>query len=485
MIPFADILLQTANRRNLSIYIVGGFLRDRLLQRASHDLDLVVDLDPRTIGMELAEATGGTYYELNLEHSAARVDLFWNDQFWQVDIGSIRGRNIQEDIRNRDFTVNAMALHLEKALPGKGWEHHVLDPFQGKKDLEKKLLRVVGEDVILDDPLRIIRGIRFASQLEFELEEQTQLLFQKNRKLLFRISGDRLKMEMGKILENSSVKYIRMMQRLRLLETLFPYLEKLLKDAEAKNGLRGWEHSMQTLYYLEKLVSELFFTEPWKYGLERYLAEELSTGWQRVKTLKLAALFYNIKAAEASRSLEKAGADFFLPSKTGGYLFRYSRRLRLKRVERNLLENAASLYTAPLKLYLHSSRTSRTLYRFYRNLGRETPGILLFSLADYFSLADSPQARKQFNLPPKEDYRNFVNNLFSRYFIDQERYVQAASLITKHELQTFLGLEQGAMVLEILEAIAEARAEGKIKTRKEAFELAEKEYRRRISGKID
>ncbi len=482
MIPFTEQLLQAARKRNVSLYIVGGFLRDVFLKRGSHDLDLVSSLDPRTIGMDLAEATGGNYYELNLDHSTARVTLDWEEHHWQVDIGVIRGNSIHEDLKNRDFTVNAMALPLEKLSQGSDWQEHLLDPFGGRKDLEKRQLRLVSEEVILDDPLRMVRGIRFASQLQFDLEPYTSVLFKKHRPLLYRVPNDRLKMELGKILANPSVKYLWLMQRLDFIEGLFPHLEKQLAASEARVKFRGWEQSMQTLYHLEKLMEALPFSPQWKYDLEKYLAEELSMDWPRAKILKLAAIFHNIKDAETGNSLEQEGADYYQPSKAGGYLYRFSRRLRLNRAEKNLLLQACTHYQAPLKLYRYPNRTARTLYRFYKTLGNEAPGILLFSLADYLALRSAPGARHRFSLPSPSDYRSFLNSLLHRYFIVKERFVQPPALITREEVLSLLGIEPGPLSMEILEAIAEAQAEGRIKTRKEAFSLAEEEFKNRLAN---
>ena len=484
MIPFADILLRSARKRNVSLFVVGGFLRDHFMNRKSHDLDLVANVDPRTIGMDLADSTGGQYFELNLDHSTARVTLNWGENFWQVDIGSIRGRDIHEDLHNRDFTVNAMALPLEKLASGLSWQDYLLDPFNGRKDLEKGLLRIIGEDVIVDDPLRMIRGIRFASTLQFDLEKQTAYLFKKNRALLFRVSALRLKMEMGKILKNPAVKYFWLMQRLQFTQTLFPSLEKFLQTSEAKIPYRGWEQSMLTLHYLEKLIKEMPFSQQWKHHLESYLKEELSTGWSRIKILKLAALFHNIKISESGSSLEKEGADYYLPSKVWGYLFRYGRRMHLNRAENNLIKKVVSYYMVPLKRYMFPDRNPRTLYRFYRNLGNEAPGILLFSLADFMALVDYPNPAdvERPLLPSLEDYGAFINRLLYRYFISKESLVPIPSMITKQELVTYLGINPGRLSTAIFEAIAEAQAEGKITTRKEAFKYAEKEYRRRMAG---
>ncbi len=476
-LPFAEELYRISNEQKTETYIIGGFLRDHLMGRESYDLDLVAELDPRSVGMSLADAVGGTYYDLNLEHATARVNLHWEDIFWQLDIGAVRGSSIHEDLKKRDFTVNAMALSIGDLVREANWMDGLLDPLGGRKDLERKLVRATGEEALLEDPLRMLRGIRFSSKLQFQIEEETLQMFRKHRNLLDRVAGERIKMEWGKLLEKESADYFALMKDLNFLEVIFPGLANALEES-AHYASRGWDHALATLRHLEHFLHQLPFPAAWQGPLVRYLQEKLRGGWRRDQILKLAALLQNTFIDFPSEDMDKLGETYYEEAdKKAEKFFRYTRRLRLSRQERNIIQSLAFFYLHPLLLYKNADRTGRTIYRFYRQLGRETPGVVLLSLAGHYASLDLSPGQAQ-SLPAAEGYRRFAYNLLSRFLIKESRYVHPPSLVTGNEIMSLLNIEESRLVGQILEVIAEAQAEGLIESREEAFRLAEEEYRR-------
>ena len=159
-----DAPLVTATRRALEnaeeIWIVGGAVRDAALGREVTDLDLAVAGDPARIATAVAAELGEHAFELSAEFGTWRVVS--HQRGWQVDATVLRGDGIDADLAARDFTIGAVAVPLTGGEP--------LDPFDGLADLERGVLRVVGEDSFDEDPLRLLRAARLAAGLKLEID---------------------------------------------------------------------------------------------------------------------------------------------------------------------------------------------------------------------------------------------------------------------------------------------------------------------------
>ncbi|MEB3200724.1 MAG: CCA tRNA nucleotidyltransferase [Synechococcaceae cyanobacterium] len=170
--------------------LVGGAVRDGLLGRLQRriDLDLVVPVDAVALGRELARSHRGHCVVLDAERSISRVVL----DGWTVDLARCMGKDLEEDLGRRDFSVNAMALPLAEP-------HRLLDPQGGLQDLAERRLRAIGERNLLDDPLRLLRGIRLAGELGFALEPQTWQWIRRHHAALDRVAGERVLAELERL----------------------------------------------------------------------------------------------------------------------------------------------------------------------------------------------------------------------------------------------------------------------------------------------
>jgi len=152
------------SQMGVEAYLVGGSVRDALLGREARDLDLAIAADPAVVGQEVARHLGGTFFPLS--EDVGRVVL---PEGAAVDLERLRG-GIEEDLRRRDYTVDAMAVPLPEAARG---ELRVLDPLGGQEDLRRGIIRLVSPAALEEDPIRLLRGPRLATELGFELERET------------------------------------------------------------------------------------------------------------------------------------------------------------------------------------------------------------------------------------------------------------------------------------------------------------------------
>ena len=215
--------------RGQSLYLVGGVVRDLLLGRTNLDIDLVVEGDAVALAQELALSRGA---RITVHRHFGTAKLQWDDL--SVDLATARSEtyarpgalptvkpgSIHDDLHRRDFTVNAIAVQL---APGHYGE--LLDPYGGRADLERKLIRVLHEKSFIDDATRIWRGIRYEQRLDFQMEPDTLELVRRDREMLVSISGDRIRHELELVLtEDSPEQALRRADELGVLARLHPSL---------------------------------------------------------------------------------------------------------------------------------------------------------------------------------------------------------------------------------------------------------------------
>jgi poly(A) polymerase len=167
-------------------WLVGGTVRDQLLGRDSHDIDIAVGTGALAIARKLANMLGGAYFPLDVERETGRVVM--SDRA-VIDVALLRGAEIQDDLAARDFTINALARSL--ADPGQ-----LIDPFHGEKDLRARIVRAVNDQVFVADPARLMRAIRLAASLDFSIEPHTLALLKRDAPGVQNVAGERLREEL-------------------------------------------------------------------------------------------------------------------------------------------------------------------------------------------------------------------------------------------------------------------------------------------------
>ncbi|GAB4211888.1 MAG: CCA tRNA nucleotidyltransferase [Synechococcales cyanobacterium] len=167
-------------------YVVGGAVRDHLLgrRRSTWDVDLIVEEEGLTWGSRLAKAWGGGFVALDPQRQIARVVL----PNLTVDVATLVGGSLDNDLRQRDFTCNAMAMEIH--------DQQLRDPLNGHQDLAQRQLRMVHPDNLSADPLRLLRGYRHTAQLGFHLTPETQAAIQERAALLSHVAGERVRAEL-------------------------------------------------------------------------------------------------------------------------------------------------------------------------------------------------------------------------------------------------------------------------------------------------
>lgn len=256
-----ELISQTADELGLECYVVGGYVRDLFLKRPSKDIDVVVVGS----GIKIAEAFGkklgrgahvsvfktfGTaqvkYHDTEVEFVGARKESYTHDSRKPI----VENGTLEDDQNRRDFTINAMAVCMNKDRFGE-----LVDPFDGLKDLEDRIIRTpLDPDITFsDDPLRMMRCIRFATQLNFYIEDETFDALERNNERINIISKERIADELNKILLSPiPSKGFVDLDRCGLLPLIFPELAAL-QGVEIKNGRAHKDNFYHTLEVLDNI----------------------------------------------------------------------------------------------------------------------------------------------------------------------------------------------------------------------------------------
>ncbi|MBL7165174.1 MAG: CCA tRNA nucleotidyltransferase [Dehalococcoidales bacterium] len=227
---FLEAVGAIAAYQGYHLYLVGGVVRDLLLDRSNLDLDLVVEGDAVALAQQAASVTQG---KLTVHRRFGTARLRWGK--WSIDFARARSEtydrpgalprvnpgSLSEDLFRRDFTINAMAINLNPGCYGE-----LIDSYGGRADLEKRLVRVLHEKSFTDDATRIWRALRYEQRLDFQLEADTRRLLARDIPMLDTISSDRVRHELELVLKEAQPeKVLRRAKELKVLSRLHPALK--------------------------------------------------------------------------------------------------------------------------------------------------------------------------------------------------------------------------------------------------------------------
>jgi len=485
-------------------YLAGGFLRDALLGRPSNDVDLAVAGDPLALAQGVARTLGGHYVLLDEALPTARV-VFQdrtseNAGIVYFDFCQFRGDDILADLAQRDFTINALALDLQQAIGQlvfgpwslvAGTTDHglrttdyelrtILDPFGGLADLRAGRIRAVHDGVFQDDPVRLLRAVRFVAQLGFQIEPHTQALIRRDSALAPRPAGERVGEEIVKILSTPAAgQHLRLLDSLGLLTVVIPELDSLRGVSQPQEHYWDvFEHSLQTVSAAERLLNSLQVATPpstlpcitgeGRVGerLRAHFAEVLAADRPRAIAFKLAALLHDV-AKPQTRSVEPNGRIRFLNHQIVGLpiVEDVLRRLRLSRREIAVILTVIEHHLRPGQLTDETTVSKRAVYRFFRDTGAEGIDILFLSLADHLATRGP-----LLNAAHWAQHVAMTQAMLTCY-LAPEPAAAPVRLITGDDVLA-LGVPSGPRVGELLDQVREAQAAGEVHTREEALAFA-------------
>lgn len=437
-----------AEQLDTKVFLVGGAVRDLLLNRPCGDLDFVVAGGAVDFAKKAAGLLGGSFILLDEKNAVARIAVKKAGTVFTADFTGTPPGSIGQNLLKRDFTINAMALPLQN-LPdtlGPNVGDYILDTCGGLQDLRAKTIKMVYPEAFKDDPLRLLRAMRLAARLEMAIDENARAQIKKDARLLSLVSAERIRDEFFKLLEvEQSHHTILEMDELGLTAEVIPFRDSLA--ATEQNGYHSvdvWRHCLASLGELEKTdlpsVAESFAEE-----MVAFLQGELTTGRTRWQLLKFCSLIHDCGKA-ATKGVNKAGRITFLGHEQAGARLAVglAGQLQLSNREINFVNTIVFNHMRPLQLFKLTGDRAAAIRRYFRKTDGEGATILLHALADHNS--DWGPLKKE------EDCQRFgrmASSLVQQYWKDRSLR-EYTPLLTGQDLLSELGLTPGPKIGKLL-----------------------------------
>ena len=436
----ASLLRQ--NEIHSPLYLVGGAVRDAYLRGAIKDLDIVVAGDAVALARRVADWLGADIYVMDQERGVARVLVKRDGERICIDFACLRGATLAEDLRDRDFTINAMAADLLGDI------YDLIDPLGGALDLRKKILRRCSVESIANDPIRALRAVRLSTQFHLKIEPETVADIRARAGTLRQCSGERIRDEFFKLLRlDSAARGMRVLHHLGLLTEILPCaslaagvngdlstrlaaLERMVLILKSISSRRT--DNTAAAFDLGMLTIQL---DRFRAPLQAHIGREYGGSRSHSDLLVLAAM------------LPDRG-DLDLAA------------LKLSGEEARIVARAVK-NRRPLWLSERWSLIDQ--HRFWYRLRASGLDVILLALAEY--LADQGNVLRQHDWLDKVGIAtDLLHSYFERYY----EIVDPPLLLDGHDLQNLLKIRPGPLVGELLTALREAQVVGELQSLSEA-----------------
>ena len=500
--PISNIL-SFIRARGTRAWLVGGYVRDRLLGRPSHDLDIVVTEGGIALARAIAAAFGGHFFVLDAARDVGRAIVAdATGAALDVDVARLRAPDLLGDLALRDFTINAIALEIVyDEAASVAASAAVVDPFDGRADLARGWVRAVTEGAFLDDPLRMLRAVRHVAGLGFRIEDATFNLIRRDAAQLPTVAGERVRDELMRIIPApDGWQHVRLLARLDLLRHVLPEAAALIDVTQSAPHYQDvFDHTRAVMAHLQGIYALLWPGDdgettsyvrpqpvaddatilaaaavwaelaeglaPCAADLRGHLAQPLASGHTRRDWLPWAALAHDW-GKPVMRSVEAGGRIRFLEHDRWGALLveARGRALKLAVDEIAYVSRLVNQHMRPGHLAHDYPPGRRALYRFFRDVDSNGPDCALLSLADHLA---TYAAR-----PDVERWQRRLGTtrlILETYFQERSARVAPTPLLDGREIMAVTGLSPGPRIGELLEGLREAQAVGEVTTRDQAL----------------
>jgi poly(A) polymerase len=468
----ASRLLQEIRRflavKGIRAYVVGGFIRDSLLELPTADIDIAVDADALEIASQAAAAFNGKFVPLDDINLVGRVIL--PDSKWQIDFTTLQG-DIQQDLARRDFTIDAMAIELTVDLDFA----NIIDPFGGRCDIDKHLVTAVSDTIFQSDAVRLLRAARLAAELDFTIEDTTEQLIIRDSRLISGVAGERVREELLRLLalKNAGLRLFYL-DKLGLLTGLVPELIQAKGVEQPKE--HNWDvfdHSLQTIGALEFVLREspwqyadkkVLSSVPWSEKLENHFSRPISSGSTGRAMLKLAALLHDI-AKPQTKTIEGDRTRFLGHADIGAEMSAaIMERLRFSKREIQLVALLIKYHLRPTQMSNTGLPTNRAIYRYFRDTGEAGIDLLFLCLADHLAARAASLDMNEWR-----EHCAMTAYVLEKHFAEKS-LTAPPKILDGNDIMRIFQLEPGRKVGELLESLHEVQAAGEVATRDEAVE---------------
>ena len=480
---------------NTEIYLVGGAVRDLLTNRRSPDFDFAVPSNGISLARTVANALKADFMVLDGERDTGRVIIIEDGTYTYLDFAAYRGATLEEDLRDRDFTINAIALNLRDIT--------VIDPLNGATDIRAKVIRACSPDSLSNDPVRILRAVRQAAAFGFSIDKSTREWMKQAADKVNNVSIERVRDEVFKMLGGPKASAsIRALDMLGVLQHLMPELLKMKGVTQSNPHIHEvWVHTLAVVDQLEDLLtsslrldfdpektSDMFMglislkIGRYREQIAKHFANQLNPSRSHRSLLMFSALYHDICKPDTKTIDENGRIRFFDHDIKGAEVT--ADRARAFNLSNDEVERLHTIVRHHMRFHFFADRLERegqppsrkAVYRFFRDSGAAGVDLILLALADLRGTKGNELTQVTWTV-----YLDIARILLENYWEHPEEVVNPPRLIDGNELMKELSLQPGKVVGTLLESIRENQAAGKIVDKEQALAFAREELAKGVN----
>jgi poly(A) polymerase len=459
-----------------NVYIIGGAVRDALVSRQIHDYDFGINGDAEKLGRCVANKTKGDFFMLDDKRSTCRVLLHISkNERKTLDFAILTGNNVKEDLCQRDFTINALAVDVDDTAK-------IIDPLGGVRDLQDGKLRPCNETSFISDPVRVLRAVRFQAQDHFLLSDGSISELKKAVAFLSHVSPERKRDELFRITEGSGfLPALRMMADLHIFHHFLEPLNDLRGNATgAENQPDLWDHTLKVVEAMKSLLG-YFLTEATEKlkgsyrkidtGLRRYripvqnhLLRKIHTERRKSSLLLLAALFHEVGKPDCIERDWDGFLHYYRYETVSANIAReIGQSLALSKREISILERTIQNQTfIQNSLPLIKEEAREQVYDLFQRVGESGIECCLLSLAREISSESLKESDKL------EEVIEAVAKYLNAWLFHRQEMIDPQRLLSGDEVIRLVHGKPGPRVGYLLKSLRRAQATGKIRSKEEA-----------------
>jgi len=437
-----------------SAFIVGGSIRDLLCGRRPTDYDVAVPGDALEFARRVESRTNGRLVKIG---KPGRMILRVIGENNIIDISETKAGSIEQDLRARDFTINAMAYELSS--------QRLIDPMKGQLDLKNRTVRMVSEGIFSQDPVRLLRAFRIAAAFQFEIESQTKTSIKKRAALIRLSAKERVREEFFKLLQCARAHpYLCQMADTGVLFYILPELSVLKECPQNRyHQFNAFEHTLNAFDHLEELLET---------NLKRLQMKREPTVYEidadQVPLLKLSMLLHDIGKPDVQTVADDGTLHFYHHEHQAAKMATaICKRLKCSNRDADTIYSLVRHHMRPLFVFTalqKQNATRRAVVRFFMKCAANMPALLILATADM--LGKEKQQTEQ-----SHAFINFIEQLMIDFETDYKPKIAVPPLITGHDLINEFGLKPSPFFKKILNRVEEERLSRSDMTRQEAMDL--------------
>ena len=441
-----DFILKEINEG----YLVGGAVRDFLMNKTTPDRDIAIK-NAENFAHKIAEKFDGTFIELDNINKIYRVVLKDKENF--LDISEIQGKSIDEDLKRRDFTINAIAYDLKNL--------NFIDITNGIQDIKNKKLRFIKEENFVDDPLRILRAFRFYATTGFEMDDNLKNILNKYSHLALNPAKERIHYELMKLFGGDyTSKALIELDNIGLLEKIFPCVLEMKKvPKNTHHHLDLFNHLIESVRQveLEYLNANL--------EIKNHLDKVDFGGFPRINHLKLATFLHDI-GKFSTWTIEESGRHRFIghDNKGAKLVKPLLKELKFSKKQIEYISKMIKYHIYPSSVITSPDLNEKIMMRYIRKMENDVIDNIILAKADRLSARGPAITEEIIN-----SNLNGLNKLLNFYFEKIETLEPLPKLLDGKEIIDILNITPSPVLGKIIKALNEAQLNDIVVTKQDAI----------------